>query len=1241
MTVKIFSKDGTSQDERLLHALQEGYFNVDEMRFEDLLFFAAEYSGLLKYFDLDYKASGNWQSFAASDEIFVLAAIIATDTNQLEADFFRFVRKREDASGGDEGESYPALDIARRIDSWHRQLGKLSSVAAAQLRDKITDVIDSTLRDELLQLRRFLAHSGVNRYESVFQELGSVWQGEDEIWAERGEHIPFLKSNFYAFLNAVSYLQESAQEILSVSLGRSNHDPAIGLYVAFLKLFTKIQGRLNQFTHRHLDFYYEKVLKIARRDFIPDSTHLVFCPDMDGREVLIRSGTEFKAGLDENGVDLIYSANNDLFVNDAKVAALHTLYFRRNRLSSPENALSAPPDKDGNQRSYTTSAKLNRLCNSDGSRLWGKEGAMAFPLFGDPRRSKDMSVFDEARIGFAVASNVLLMRQGKRDIVLTVKLESDGEEDRLQHFTHSLAEIMNTTAQDAFFKAFRNMFRISLTGETGWIEIEEYLPLCDVVDDRCEANSLKIAISLPDSSEAVIAYSKGIHGDEFETDLPVAKLAVNPDAYLYPYSLLSELAISEVSIEVEVRGCTDLLIYNQLGQLSINAQFNPFGPLPSMGDYWIIGSYEVARKKLAAFEMDIEWGSLPQQMGGFEEYYRAYPQPFDNSSFKVRLTALRDRKWIPSDESEQPLACLFETENAAANSEKVAKRRCLSLKGLSRYLRPIENISEEQFGYDTLAKDGFFKITLSSPDCAFGHKDYPHILSDVMTENARRKRFGPARLFLKDAPASPLPNPAYTPLVNSISVNYKAVAHISLAQVASVEEKQHKEKIFHLHPLGLESLSPKSLGKVYLVPRYEADGNLFIGISATRLSGLLTLFFHLREDSLPQAGDRFFNFTWHYLSSNRWKRLEKSQVVSDTTHGFLSSGIVTLAIPHDVEKGNTVMPGDLFWLRVTVDDNRMHALCSVYGVYTQALKVTWKHQDGSSLSHLEQKLPAGTIKEPKFSITGIREITQFMDSSGGLPPESDRQRTIRVSERLKHKNRAITPWDYERLILQQFPEIYKAKCFPCMTGDPQDKGRARPGHLLIAVIPYLKEPASVNMQPMVNALLLREVREFVEGISSMFTSIHVRNPVYEQIQVRCKVRLRHGVDRLFHHHELNQEIVDYLSPWNPAGRGARFGWRIRGNEIQSHIQELDYVESLSGLSMLHIREEESRFFSLSDTARVDAKNEIRPGHPWSIAIPVKRHLIEIIDDMKAWPSEKTGIGKLSIGSTFILSRGNQ
>lgn len=1275
----------------MLPALREDYFRVDEMRFEQLLSLSSGFARLLDYYNSDLQPDGDWSALFESDDAALLSTLLATRLKPVEAEMNGILERwheieAELRDGRTAMESLPTLALALRIDDWYRQFTLLSSVAAARARDRIADLVDEMLAVELRALRAWLRRLDETRAASVFGRFGTVWRlddaGGEPHPVNEGEGRHFLKANFYAFRNAIVLLQEAAAAMLQESLGRSNREPAMGLFIAFLQLFARVQQRINGFTARHLDFYYGDVLKIARRDFVPDSAYLILRPDVAGREVRIARGTEFRAGVDENNVDLVYAADGDLLLTDARVAALHTLYLERDPLVSPENRLEDLAS--GGLRQYVTGARLNHVEVAERPPASGE--ALAQPLFGSTRRG-NRRLFENARLGFAVASNVLLLREGRRDVVLTIRFAGNGG---LEKFVHELSERLGISQADAFFKAFRQMFRISLTAETGWLEVGEYLPLCRLVDDGCEPDSLVLRFQLPDSAAAVVGHASAIHGERYDTTLPVLKAEINPESYFFGYSLLRAMRVREVAIEVGVEGCTDLQVYNQLGKLSANAQFSPFGPLPAVGDHLVIGCYEAACKKLTAFEVNLEWGGLPLGPQGFEGHYQSYPMQFDSDTFRVNLAVLRDRRWQPGS-GERPETPLFlnSSEAKESGSREVGAKRRLVFDGLCELARPLEQVPAAEFGYDALTKDGFFRVTLAGPHYAFGHRDFPMVMSQVMTENARLNRFsvlkllrklwptrvprpqvfvpksrtlrvlmpyllpGGARAAMKPAApaklpphaaqspsaqpaAKPMPSPPYTPQINAISVNYRAAATISLGNVTSAEQGKLAEKLYHLHPLGLEALSPKVHGRIHLVPQYDGDGNLLIGIAASKPPGMLSLYFHLRDDSLAEAGDADFGFSWYYLSGNRWKRFKDAQVISDGTRGFLCSGIVALEIPADMDRDNTILPGDLYWLRVSSSSGKLHALCSLYSVYAQALRVSWRRQEGNSPAHLAQALPAGTIAEPRRTIPGLASILQIDASSGGASAETREQWLVRTSERLHHKNRAVTPWDYERLILQQFPGLYKVKCFPCMSDNPEHRGKPMPGHLLIAVIPYPGQGMAGNMQPMANALLLREVREYVAGLASAFAHIEVRNPSYEKVQVRCRVRLKPGVAQGLSLKRLNQAIVDYLSPWGEGGYKARFDWRLRCNDVQSMLRGLDYVEAVAAVSLLHISEAGDGRHRLFDTARRDVA-EIRPAYPWSIAVPAGQHLVGAMDAMGAWPPEPTGIAELSIGDTFILS----
>ncbi len=1231
--------DGTSQTDRFPAALREGYVKADEMRFEGLLALGVDYAGILKFFDLSNQADRSWAPFFTSDALVVFAKILATDLEKFEAallDSFLRSFDRTQYSLSD----VPNYQLALNIDDWFKSLRTIESEAGQKVFLVIKDVIEDKLRKPLHDLERFLDQSFIER------DFDNIWLMAPTDERPSGNDIPtrkdqsddehFLKSNFAAFYNAVLVIRDSTRRLLSQALESQIHNPAIGMYVAFIKLYQKVQQKLNQFTARHLDFYYRDVLKIQPRKIIPDRAYLKFDTDVADREVLIKAGTEFIAGIDENNNDVIYTADNDLLVYSTRVESLYTLFLERDPLKSPEKDLG-----------LVTGAKINQIPVIKENGVANDQEAQAWPIFGAPSSASQKRVFKDAKLGFALASSILFLKEGQRKINITFKIRSV-ESDMSQSLGGFIDKVIEklglgkkpedkdeeasdqkpleadksgdtSLKADIFYKIFRRMFTIQLTAENGWHEVEDYLPLSRVVDDKYEEDCLNIQIQLFAKEPAIVPYAAETHGAGYDTDQPIIRFRINPMTYLCPYSLLKDIVIKEIEIDVAVKGVKDVVVHNNLGQLDPNNPFHPFGPLPTIGSYFIIGNQGTAGKQLTCFELEVEWAGLPIERGGFKNYYQAYETDYDNGIFEAGLTVLNGGKWQPVIEIDQPRVKLFES-----GADGIAKNRRLSCRGVVKLFKPLEEgMGPAEFGYDSFQKDGFFKFTLTAPIYAFGHRDYPHQLTKVLTENAKLKKL---RLH------KPMPNPPYTPQINRISINYGANVRVNLEKIGTSDESRLKGGIYHIHPLGVERLSPQTHANITMVPRYESDGNLFIGLSGRRLSGTLTLLFHLRDDSTLKSDTDPPALKWYYLSSNRWTRLENRQVLSDTTNGFLSSGIVTLDIPVQQRSTSTTMPRDLLWLRVSLD-RQPEVPCSVYSINAQALEVTWQKQDDSA-AHMESKLPAGTIKDSRVSIPGIDQIVQIADSFGGRLPEADDQFKTRVSERLKHKNRATVPWDFERLILNHFPEIHKVKCFANMVDGPQSW--EQPGHILIVVIPSLKDASAANMIPAVNGLLLKKIEEYVKGLSSPFVTIKVRNPAYELIQVRCRVQFRRGKAGGYYLKELNQALVNYLSPWNETGGyTTRFGWRVRRYDLKSYIRNLDYINFVTDFSMLRVAEDDNGYYSLFDTVARQVK-EIGPLSPWSIAIPFRQHYIEVSETEEVVEPAVTGLDELEIGSNFII-----
>jgi len=786
----------------------------------------------------------------------------------------------------------------------------------------------------------------------------------------------------------------------------------------------------------------------------------------------------------------------------------------------------------------------------------------------------------------------------------------------------SLAEeirsLLTQDWQGLFYKLFKKSFSLKLTTDNGWLDVDNYIVVPYSRDDGKAKAGLRILLSLGQEVEPITSYMPEVHGGDLNTRLPVLQCCINHQSHFYPYSVFQQLVISALHLSVDVKGLKNVVAYNQHGQLDPSTPFQPFGPLPGSNAYLVFGNYEIARKRLTGLDLNLEWGELPQNAGGFDEYYRGYQTQYGNRIFKGEFSALSDGSWQPYERAAGQHVDLFTSED---NGGRLLAKKSMTVDVLS-YSKPAEpGILEEDFQYSLKCRNGFFRLSLAAPATAFGHAEYPEILTEVLTANARLKK-----------PRQP-PNPPYTPILNSISLDYRASSTINPA-LRQDERSADAAQIIHLHPFGTEIVHPALSDKpCFFLPQYTHDGNLFIGLSANNLTGSITLFFHLTAEVAQESLNKRLSVDWFYLTSNSWKAIPANRVLSDTTNGFLSSGIVSLNIPEDINRDNSVMPSDYYWLRAAVA-HEQGSICRAYSVQANALRVIREsHEDAAEIN----TYPAAAKWTTVSAVPGISSIKQPGNGFGGKAGETDIELRTRGSERLRHKNRALVPWDYERLVLEQFPDIYKVKCFSNISAKEES---IKPGSVLIVVVPTSRaKQDDICAKVMVGADRLDQIRSFVKNISSHFADIEVRNPVYEEIQVRCSVKFVDGISDGINMNRLNGAISRYICPWNKGGYKARFGWSIRQKDIESYIRSLNYVDFVTNFSMLHITMDRDGRYSLFDTAKDTGNNEviIRPRYPWSLAIPVKKHFIETIRASRSIKAEITGVDELEVGSTFIIS----
>jgi hypothetical protein len=337
------------------------------------------------------------------------------------------------------------------------------------------------------------------------------------------------------------------------------------------------------------------------------------------------------------------------------------------------------------------------------------------------------------------------------------------------------------------------------------------------------------------------------------------------------------------------------------------------------------------------------------------------------------------------------------------------------------------------------------------------------------------------------------------------------------------------------------------------------------------------------EDNDPPA------INWSYLIYNEWRPLKVENVVSDSTYGFQTTGIVELDVPGDANSNHTIITDGLYWFCASVTANSK-CIPQLIDVVAQATEVQFYDQGNSQL-HFDNALPAGTINKLSVAVAEVSKVLQPFASFDGKHKEVGKEYYTRVSERLRHKGRAVTSWDYEHLVLDRFPNVFKVKCITntdpgCLCRKPvthrEKLGKIKccgpvstTGNVLIVPVPNLKNDNAANpLQPKTSRLTLIEIVNYLSKLTSPFVKVHARNPVYEQVIVFFRVKFLSGVDKGYYLKKLNDEIVQYLTPWAfDQTIEADFGQKIYASAVINFIEQRPYVDFITDFLMGVCRDE--------------------------------------------------------------------
>lgn len=1151
-------REGTEQSGRYPDALDPAYAPINGREPAHSMLFARAYAAYLKYYDLANSEDGDWERFFGSDVSVLLAAAATQDVDR-----FRTVLQT----------CYDALsdlNNAANEDVVRYNLSFLFG-AVGTLAEQLDRLKESLPSD--IPLRSTLSNLIATRLQQPFERLVTYYMGDQASGADRIVIMPLPGPDVDHEVHVLGYSPEAFGFVLSRGLSKdwtsqsdwtdfvssltpndsvfgtgtvferarncSTHSLFSGAVSQFLKVYARVVEDAKAALQQTLESYDKHAPHYA--------LFLVFL------RLFEYARTEMN-GLTGRHLDFYYRDVLRLKERPARPSAGHLLVELAKNVGTHELAKETPfkAGKDGLGNPVTFRSTETLVANKAAvdQVITLHRGTDAIYVDRQAQDEEPWPPFETdaeiLRAGFSIGSHYLFLAEGSRTITLSCSISGYTGPADLDITEH---------------------LECRLTTEDGWLEL---VPESATFKST---SGLDIVIAVAGDTPPITAYVADTHESTYDEGLPILEVALRPTAGMSAaFANLESVAVTGINLNVTVAGYRSLAVSNDTGPVDPSQPFPAFGPQPVKDSALVVGCPEAFIKKGAkSCSLGIKWRNRPDDLQFDAESDPSWLTSPSGEAYKAqaRLSYLTNGVW---EEAESSIDIIV------SNTEVLSLHAESSLESIVPSFNPNDSNDlgiGTPFGLDSTT--GFVKLGLIS---SLGHAEYPlELANDVIARVADDSH--------------PLTAPPYTPEIGAITLNYEAEQTIDLT-TDSPGFDNRQARLYHVTSLGTAErhaeLRAEGTTSVYLFPQlrhtFPADsgapvtsqttkGELLIGLAGVVAPQTVSLLFQVEDGTANPLVDRgdepFLHFS--YLSANKWLAFSQDEV-DDRTGELLASGIVTIDIPENADTHNTILPAGLTWIRVAVFD-LTDAVCRLVGIHAQALTAEFVDDDNDPL-FLSEPTPKDTIAKLATPSSAVKSIGQPYETFGGAMAEARPPFYTRVSERLRHKDRAVTLWDIERLVLEAFPSVHRAKCLNHTRYEPVSESETAyhemaPGHITVICIPDVTESGSSNpLKPYTSLRVLEDIHQFVGERLTCFATLHVRNPQYEEVQVKCDVVLRDGYDESYYKRELKEAVTRFLAPWAyDLERRPTFGGKLYASAVINFIEEQRYVDYLVDFELIH------------------------------------------------------------------------
>ena len=1188
---------GLTHKDRQLKELDASYFKIDERSIDDFINFAAKFAQFINYYNSKNDLDGDATSFIAQDTTILLIHISSYKIDAIRKNLENIISEVFNNKTELISVVNYLYDLIIQVETWNNitvdikefnnEIKKLIQSKFVKNFAKLMAFEDSlTLKGLIKPKLRFYNFLAKEEWMSDFiskERFIYTAETKEKLLQEVVNHIYHI---FYPLTDAIQLLIDSSKHYLEKTKTAGNTQAHIALYITFIELYKYAQDDINKFTQRHLDYFYKEILKFENIPEVPDKVHLTF-ELQDGTDIYkLEKGTELIAGQDDEGKNIIFETNEEIVVTKADIESVKTI------INDPNTTNKI----DSNYENVLITKNINK------------------DLF------QEEKLEDSYEMGFAIATSFLKLAEGQRDIKFTIQLQRHAFDNFLNLYNKEILGNVKINIYD-INQFIENLFTFSYTIPSN--EIQEWftIPKKNIKtkfqknNEGNPINKLDIFVTVDTLYPPIDICISEEYPNAKKRQLPLCKFFINPEKFNF-YNYYKILVIDKIDITTTVLGVRDLKIQNDYGSLDTEFPFEPFSAVPSIGSTFYLGHETIFSRKLNDIQIILEWNNVPLLENGFPEYYDGYQYIDSNQTFKAAVSVLKDRRWIP--EENKQVVSLFEDiddeDGVPVNNMRIIDD--LDLQKINSQFKGAPKINNDKL-YSRISKNGFLKLEFIYPPTGFGQTEYPEIIKQQAYSSIKKKTI-PDTI-----------NEPWTPTLRSVSINYESTVTIDFGN----QEHETKAFLYHLLPFGRKLVS-EPIGKdVNILPNYNEGAEIYLAIRKFNTNEVFHLYININKFAVQTSEPSKTKITWSYLRNDTWQPISQKIIIKDTTNNLTNSGIITFNFPEidpdyfnkNVLYNNNILPANLFFIRL-YSSGGVDFINKLYTFKANGTMAEYVEK-GNSSEHLNQPLPANTIAKFHNNHPGIKIINQEFPSFGGKAKETREEFQIRVSERLNHKDRMINKWDYEHIILQEFPDISKVICL----NNTNIKLQNEPGSVLIVTIPNISKIKKEKIiQPKITELELLKIREVIKKRTSTFVNLEITNPIYEQIQVKFEVKFLEGLNARYYLQKINEDLKDFINPWikNPKGQ------QLSSSEIHSvHIvyflEKLDYVDYVTNLASYHIVD--------NLIINLDVANHnntvLLPSTKISIFVSVAEHIISVVGkkDMQE------AIGTMIVGKDFTTA----